>query len=170
VGTEVLGESREGGFLKVRVRASVLVRPQGAPAESPPLGVLVSVSAKADGARARAWEAAAVDALRWQLLARGFSVAEPGESQAHADLVLRAEARANPVEDPRLGGFKSYVATLSLRAVRPQSGEVVWSAVREGSALDPDDAAASAQAVATAGLSAGQAAAAALSRIMWQRF
>jgi hypothetical protein len=167
---EVLEESREGGFLKVRIRAVVQARSLGTPAEAPPLGITVSVAVKADGPRGRAWEGAAADALRWQFLARGFSVFEPAGSQARPDLSLRAEARAEPVEDPRLGGFRSYVATLSLRAVRPDTGEVVWEGVREASALDTDAGSASSQAVASAGLSVGRDAAAALSRLFWRRF
>ncbi|MBI5239410.1 MAG: hypothetical protein HY926_02980 [Elusimicrobia bacterium] len=164
----VLGESREGGFAKVSIRAAVLVRPAGVPAEAPPLGVRVSVAVSAGGPLSGDWRGAAGDALRWQLLARGFSVVEGNRERP--DLALEARARAEPVEDPRLGGFRSYVATLSVRAVRPETGEVLWEGVREASGLDTDAEAALSQAVAQAGLIAGRDAAAALSRLMWRRF
>ncbi|HAM35085.1 MAG TPA: hypothetical protein DEB40_01665 [Elusimicrobia bacterium] len=166
---DVLGESEENGFLKIRIRARVLIRPVGAPAESPPLGINLMVTVKADGPQAEELESAAQTALRRQLLARGFGVIEASGS-SRADMTLRAQARAYKVKDPRLGELRSYAAILNLSAVRPDTGEVAWEGVSQASALDTDEGAASVKAVAAAGRLAGEDAAAALSRIFWQRF
>jgi hypothetical protein len=154
---EVLGQKIEAGFLKIRIRARVLVRPAGLPAQIPPLGVQVSVSANSE---------AAASALRRELLAGGFSVVV----SSSPDIALWAEVKARPVEYVRLGDFRSSRAALTARAVRVKTGEVIWETARESAELDFDVEVASRRAMEAVGRAAGKDAAKALARLCWQRY
>lgn len=170
---EVLGEKEENGFLKTRIRAFV-VRPKPGqtpeaadipaepPAESPP--VLVSIA----GLGEEAWGLRAASAVRGKLQERGFKLTEK-ETPGQPLLVLRGQARAYEVKDPRLGSFLSYRAQITLEAVEP-AGAVVWRQSREASALGLDAQSASTQALENAGELAGASAAEGLTAYLWKRF
>ncbi|MDD5657986.1 MAG: hypothetical protein PHF00_12115 [Elusimicrobia bacterium] len=164
---DVLGRSVEDGFLKIRIRARVLLRPAGLPAQSPPLGLRVGVGVAQSGGDP-ALSRAAASALRRELLARGFSVAEPG-SEARPDVAVTASVEVRPQEDSRLGAFRSSAAILTLRAASVPEGEVLWECVRRAAALELDAAGADRKAVESVAALAGRDAAAGLSRLCWQR-
>lgn len=73
-------------------------------------------------------------------------------SRIKAEVVVMGEGSASRLKDldPRLGGFASYRARISAKAVRSGSGQVLASALRQASGMDVDPQAASAKALAAA--------------------
>lgn len=154
---EVLSETVADGFCKVSIRAWVRLGPSPAPTGPPPAEARVFLAMAGRGAAG----------VRRQLLARGFEVVEAPSAEA---LSLRGEAFAVPVRDARLAGLHSSRARVSLRAVAPGDGTVVWETVQEASAVDLDPALAEAAAVEKAGELAGQKAAGEVAQLLWKRF
>jgi len=142
---EVLSELVESGFLKVRIRALVLLEA----AQDPwPKHVKIAVavpSAPISGGLSRA------------LAARGFSMTGASD----ADLVLRGEARTFALPDRRLAGFHSCRARFSLEIVRAGTGEVSRR-TQEASALDLEEEGAREKALEVVGRLAAEALAAEL--------
>ena len=147
---DILGERREGGFLKTRIKALVLYKKVGddlkqlgltkppPPPGNPRIDVQVS--------------GAAAQGVRAALLAKGFQVMAGG---TNGDISVRGETQTHPVEDPRLGGMRSARARVALEAVNPATGKVLGGAAAEAAGLDSTDAAASDKALAAAGGQAG---------------
>ncbi len=128
---EVLSESDEGGFHRVRVRAWV--------APGPLAGRRVAVRLSGPGAKSAAAGA------RKSLLAGGFSVAD-GKG---ADLELDGEVSVRALGT--LDGFYSRRARVSLSLRRPSNGSVLAEESREISAVDAAPDAADARAAELAG-------------------
>ncbi|MBI5238854.1 MAG: hypothetical protein HY926_00135 [Elusimicrobia bacterium] len=165
---EVLSESRQDGLLKVRIRAWVVDEPAPRPPGPPAQEARVTLAASGGGLYDEDLGGSAAGGIRRELLAGGFDVAPSGPSPQ--TLALRAEARAVPVPDRRLGAFHSARARVSLAAVDPGSGAVVWETAQEASALDLDPGLASVRAAEAAGILAGRRAAVELSEALWKRF
>jgi hypothetical protein len=174
---EVLGEKVEAGFHKTRIRALVARRKAGEEdpdmkaltAEPPPGSPKVSVSILGSGPQAVAWGASAASAVRSKLQERGFQMAEAAPVDAKS-LLVRGEAQVYEVKDPHLGEFQSYRAKVTLEALEPGTGAVIWRQSQEASALGVDRVSASAQAIENAGALIGLAAADGLSAYLWKRF
>ncbi|HAH08125.1 MAG TPA: hypothetical protein DCM05_16635 [Elusimicrobia bacterium] len=193
---EVLDEREEEGFHKTRIKAVVLYEKVGQDLkkaglirpEAPPGNPKVAVLLLTKGEFARSTEGRAAQGVRRALLELGFQVVELGEGQPalrkstdtatavsvgkslDADLVIKGEAEAYALpRDPRLGGFISYRARVTLEALKPATGEVVSSKVQEASALDPSAELAAGKALDTTGSMAGEAMAAELTQLLGQR-
>ena len=162
---EILGEEPQDGLLKVRIRAAV--RLGDAPAAGPPpADARVSLNVSGSSLYDEDLGASAAAGIRQELLAQGFDVAD-GAPQA---LALRGETSTAPVLDSRLGAFHSARARVSLRAVEPKTGVVVWETAQEASALDLDPRMASIKASQAAGALLGRRAAGELAEVLWKRF
>jgi hypothetical protein len=155
---EILGERREDGFLKTRIRAVVLYKKVGEDLKqlgltkpSPPTGN-PRVAVRLEPERG----AEAAQALRKAFVAAGFAVVDGGDPQ-DSDLLIRggAESRALPGEG--LGGLHSSRARLTIEVVKTKSGEVMASKTQEASALDVSDDAAAGKSQSAAGSLAGDA-------------
>lgn len=177
---DILGEKTEAGFHKTRIRALVMRRKLGeedrdwdaTAAEPPPENSRVSLTIIGKGQRANSSSASALSAIRNNLLTRGFQVttAAPAPSSATLNLIVKGEARAYEISDPRLGEFISYRGRITLEVIEPKSGAVIWTRSQEASALDVDSDSASSQAIANAGALIGTAAADKLTAYLWKRF
>lgn len=140
---EVLGESESDGFHKTRIRAVVEVgapgeaqaRPEAPPGD--PKVRVVMTGQESDNA---------AGGVRRALIGRGFTVTE-GEN---ADITVSGEVATAP--QGRVGGFESCRARVTLEARRAKTGEVLWQASRESSAVDPGLTAACSKSAETAGL------------------
>lgn len=145
---EVTSESQEGGFFKVAIRAVVIYQPiKPAGPERTPSRLAIRI---ANGGVAAA--------VRSALASRDF---ELGESEADSDVVVTGVVETRGVSDPRLGGFYSYTAKVSLTAADHRRGKVS-QAEFEAAAVDTDERAANDRALESAGSEAGAALAAAL--------
>jgi hypothetical protein len=162
---DILGEESQDGLLKVRIRAAV--RLTDAPAAGPPpADARVSLMITGNGLYDEDTGGSAAAGIRRELLAQGFEVG----GAAPQSLALRGESSAAPILDPRLGAFHSARARVSLRAVEPKTGAVVWETAQEASALDLDPRLASVKAAQSAGALLGRRAAGELAEVLWKRF
>lgn len=144
---EVLSEKEDEGFRKVRIRATVLYRPPDrSPARLRPTRFWVELP-----------NDRAAGALRGALASSDFPLSE-GETKA--DIVVKGVVETYSRSDPRLGGFHSFKARLTLNVVDLRSGQVIERS-EEATAVDPDARAAEDMALERAGQSAGLALAAA---------
>ncbi len=152
---QILGERREDGFLKTRIKAVVLyqkvgdeLKQLGLSKPPPPTGnPRVAVQAALGDAAAQALRKAFVDA--------GFAVVsgDPRDS----DLLVRGGSTSRALDNAGLGGLHSSRARLSLEVVKTKSGEVMASRTQEASGLDVSDDAAAGKASGAAGALAGEA-------------
>jgi hypothetical protein len=155
---EILGERREDGFLKTRIKAVVLYRKIGDDLKQlglskppPPTGnprVAVALDPERGGEAAQA--------LRKAFVAAGFAVIDGGDPK-DSDLLVRGGARSRALPGEGLGGLHSSRATLTLEVVKTKSGEVMANKTQESSALDVTDDAAAAKAQGVAASLAGDA-------------
>ncbi|MBI4369491.1 MAG: hypothetical protein HY547_04605 [Elusimicrobia bacterium] len=78
-------------------------------------------------------------------------------TKLNAEIIIFGDAKASPVQmDPSmLGGMKSYRATLSAKAARVQTGEVIQNVSGQASGLDAVEDAALQKALETVGKKAG---------------
>lgn len=193
---DILGESTDGGFCKVRIRARVRRGDPPHPMSPPPSDARLYLAVQGRGVNDEDWGGSATAAIRRELVARGFEVAgasfsgpgtsnalpaqvsalpsgedgpESAASAALPELSLRGEASAVPVLDARLGAFHSSLARVSLRAVDARSGTVVWENIQEASALDLDPSGASLKAAEAAGTLLGRQAVNELPELLWKR-
>lgn len=146
---EILSEGREEGFLKIRIRAFVLYQAPEPP-KAEPKSTRIAVVVPDQGLSG---------ALRLTLSSRGFPVSDRAEG---ADIVVTGSAQAYAVPDPRLGGFHSYRARVSLDVLKAATGELSHQ-TGEASAIDPVEELARESAVARAAELAADALAARLS-------
>ena len=161
---EILGERKDEGFLKTKIRALVLYKKVGddlkqlgltrpaPPPGNPRMAVLLSAGPAAKG-------------LRSSLVAAGFLVVDRDDPQG-ADLVVKGEADVHPVDDARLGGLHSARARAQVEASKPKTGEVLAHESREASALDAAQDLAAEKALESAGTQAGAALAKDLSSLL----
>jgi hypothetical protein len=192
---DVLSEKEENGLFKTRIKAVVLYDKIGqdlrragltggsGPAGNPRLAVLIATI----GEYSEATDGRAAQGVRRGFLAKNFEVVDRNDPAAFgnrrstdsvsalvvgrelsADLIVRGEAQAYPLQDPRLGGFFSYRARVTLEVLRP-SGQVVAAKTMEASALDPAPQIAQAKALDTAGQLAGESLAGELADILAAR-
>ncbi|MBI3553331.1 MAG: hypothetical protein HY077_12625 [Elusimicrobia bacterium] len=152
---EVLEEKREDGFLKVRIRALLVLEPAPEKQDAFPPDLKFALEVPAEAAQA----------LRQGLLDRGGILAS---AEAKPDLLIRGKAQTKPFRDPRVRPFFSSRASLTVEAVDAATGTVLWTKTQEAAALGSDPESASASAVASA--SASLAAADELARVLWNRF
>lgn len=155
---EVLETERRDGLVRARVRVRVL--PGAPPPSGAPEGSAVCVVAAAGTA-----DGAAV-LLRRALAERGFAVHESSET---APVVVRADARTERVDEPRLRPMHSSRARLSARAVERSTGLVLFEAEEDAAALGADPAQAAAAASQRAGLALSSRLAEGLAEALWQR-
>ena len=154
---EILGERREDGFLKTRIRAVILYKKVGDElkhlglSKPPPPTGNPRVAVRLDPERGPA----AAQALRKAFAAAGFTVVDRGDPQ-ESDLLIRGAAESRALPGDGLGGLHSSRATLTLEAVKTKTGEVLASKTQEASALDASDDAASAKAQGVAASLAGE--------------
>jgi hypothetical protein len=145
---EVTSEGEQGGFFKVAIHAVVIYQPlPSASAERRPSRVSVRISS----ARVAA-------AVRTALASRDV---ELSEDEADADIVVTGVVETRGLDDPRLGGFYSYTAKVSLTAANLRTGKVSQADL-EASAVDTDERAACDRALEEAGDGSGAALASAL--------
>ena len=154
---EILGERREDGFLKTRIRAVVLykrigdeLRQLGLTKPPPPPGN-PRVAVKLDAALGHG----AAQAIGRAFAAAGFSVVD-GDPR-DSDILIRGEATSRSLPGEGLGGLHSSRARLTVEAVKTKSGEVLASRAQEASALDAAEDAAAAKAQDSAGGLVGEA-------------
>ncbi len=79
-------------------------------------------------------EASAANALKQALSERGFVVVE-GDRAKDAELDISGKAAAFPFQAEGLGGFVSYRARLSIKALRVGTGDVLSTLSKEASGL-----------------------------------
>ncbi|MFC1521555.1 hypothetical protein ACFL6Y_04020 [Elusimicrobiota bacterium] len=84
-------------------------------------------------------------------------IAELG-AKLNAEILIYGEALTSPIEisNEDLGGLKSYRSTVSIKAVRVQTGELLETATANGSGIDATDEAAAAKSLQTAGEELGR--------------
>ena len=145
---DVTSESQEGGFVKVGIHATVIYQPLA------PEGPEKTASKLALRIASPSVEAA----VRGALAASDF---EFSEGDAASDIVVTGVVETHGVADPRLGGFYSYTAKVSLTAADHRTGKVT-QAEYEASAVDTDENAAHDRSLESAGNTAGIALATAL--------
>ena len=172
---DVLSETTEDGFLKIRIRAFVarLDESRARALKAPPLGTpRLQVLIGGDDSQDPRWTESARAALRARFVEHGFSLAAVGARRSRHDsyLVVQGVVRAFRVGDARLGAFKSMRARLRLSVTDSRTGEVVLEKSGEASALNLDAGFAADQAAADAGSSVGDAAAGDLAAALWRRF
>lgn len=176
-GFDILGERREDGFLKVRIRARVEWPGQGEdppqgrdpfPPEPPPGNPRFLVTLAPQAGLPGAWREQAAEALRRGLRESGLSLVEAG-SRAQADWIVEARVGSRPLRDPHLGPWRSCTARVALRVVSPAGGEVLYEEAQEAPGLGPDADSAAAQSLESAGLLAGAKLAREISDILWAR-
>jgi hypothetical protein len=138
---EVTSEAEQGGFVKVGIHAVVIYQPlapEGPEKTAPKLALrIASPSVEA--------------AVRGALAASDF---EFSEGDAGSDIVVTGVVETRGVADPRLGGFYSYTAKVTLTAADHRSGKVT-QAEYEAAAVDTDERAANDRALESAGNTAG---------------
>ncbi|MFI5349567.1 MAG: hypothetical protein ACHQ2Z_08495 [Elusimicrobiota bacterium] len=146
---EVTSEGEEGGFFKVRIRAVVIyqeMKPDLPERSASRLSIHIS-SEKAAGA------------VRSALSSRDYELLD---DDARADVAVTGVVETRGLADPRLGGFYSYTAKVSLTAANLRSGKVTRFE-SEASSVDLDEHAACDRALEKAGDDAGAALASSLS-------
>jgi hypothetical protein len=145
---EVTSEGAEGGFFKVRIHADVIYQP-----------IDIQASKKAPSRlTVRIANDKAAGAVRSALASRDFDLVEGGQ----ADVTVTGVVETRGLSDPRLGGFYSYTAKVSLTAANLRSGKIT-QVEYEASSVDTDEQAACDRALETAGDQSGAALAASLS-------
>ena len=138
---EVTSEGEDGGFFKVRIRAVVLYQPVEASAsERFPSRVSIHIASEK-----------VAGAVRNALATRDF---ELSDVDSGADVAVTGVVETRGLADPRLGGFYSYSAKVSLTAANLRSGRVTQIDSEE-SAVDLDEHAACDRALEKAGNVAG---------------
>lgn len=160
---ELLGEREEGGWHKTRIRAAVLHRKLGGDLrelglvrpEPPPGNPKVSVSFQALGGAADALVQEASEGVRRGFSDRGFFVTR--SIAGDADWTIRGEVSIHPVEDSRLGDFRSFRARLTAHGTQRGTDQVLPQRSQEASAVDPSAEIAAAKAVESAGKALGEA-------------
>lgn len=146
---EVTSQGEDGGFFKVRIHAVVIYRALEAPAAKravPRLAVRIA-NEKAAGA------------VRSALASRDFEISA---SDAGADVAVTGVVETRGLADPRLGGYYSYTAKVSLTAANARSGKVT-RVEYEASAVDTEEQVACDRALENAGNESGAELAASLS-------
>lgn len=138
---EVTSESQDGGFFKVGIHAVVVYQPL-APEEPEKTASKLSIRIASPSVEA---------AVRSALAASDFDFSE---GDAAADIVVTGVVETKGVADPRLGGFYSYTAKVTLTAADHRSGKVT-EAEYEASAVDTDESAARDRSLEGAGNTAG---------------
>jgi hypothetical protein len=159
---DVIDEKEEAGVLVLRIRAVVLRGPEaqssGAPRlRKPPLGT-PAVEVHLGGASA---------SVRARFAARGYALASRRDCEKC--LLVEGEASAVPIQDARLGQFRAARARITMRVLDTHTRELLLERSMEASAMNLNDAGASAQALEDAGVLIGDAAAAELGAILWKR-
>ncbi|MFH2203776.1 MAG: hypothetical protein ABIJ96_11715 [Elusimicrobiota bacterium] len=169
---EVIGEKREEGFHKTRIRALVrfeqvgkdldrlgLIRP-----DAPPGNPRVMVRMQAAGGGGEP----AAAAVRKALIKRGFSVVD---SEQEAEIIVRGEVEAHAlkIENVNLGGFHSFRARITLEALKMETNEVVAGGSKEASGLDAAPSIAEGKALESAGFLAAEALAEELHALLSRR-
>lgn len=134
---EVTSEGEEGGFFKVRIRALVLYQPiRTEKPERPPSRLSVRIaSPKVAGA------------VRGALASRDYEISAV---EADADVAVTGVVETRGLADPRLGGYFSYTAKVSLTAANLRSGKIT-RVEYEASAVDTEEQAACDRALEMAG-------------------
>jgi hypothetical protein len=138
---EVTSESQEGGFFKVGIHAVVVYQPL-APERPEKTASKLAIRISSPGVEA---------AVRGALAASDFEFSEAG---APADVVVTGVVETKGVADPRLGGFYSYTAKVTLTAADSRSGRVTQTEY-EAAAVDTDESAARQRSLESAGNTAG---------------
>lgn len=138
---KVIAKREEDGFLKIRIRASVVYHDLAAAAAKQPIIAVMGS------------DVALVRILRDVLSAAGFRVSD---QPAAADIVVEGKSEAYSQPDPRLGRFHSYRARVILDITRSETGEISHETA-EASGLDGVEQIARDKAVESAGGSAAAA-------------
>jgi len=138
---EVTSEAQDGGFFKVGIHAVVIYQPL-APEELEKASSKLAIRIASPSVEA---------AVRSALAASDY---EFSEGDANADVVVTGVVETRGVSDPRLGGFYSYTAKVTLTAADHRSGKVD-QAEYEAAAVDTDENAARDRALESAGNTAG---------------
>lgn len=138
---DVLSESVENGLYKTRIRALVAIRDLESDLKAMSLlktpelqrpRVTVAIEEEVDGEAIA--ESPAASVLEKSLIDHGYIVVG-ARQKAEADLAIRGKASSHPFQAEGLGGFISYRARLTVKAVRPGSEDVVLSETKEASGL-----------------------------------
>jgi hypothetical protein len=137
---DILSESSEDGFLKVRIRAAVLYRIVAEHHPMRPTRFFVRITGEK-----------LASALRAELTLWDYPLVESSEE---ADVVVTGVMETFGVADSRLGGLYSCKAKVTLDVADVPNGEVSHQAY-EASAIDLDDRSAYEQALQKAGRMAG---------------
>lgn len=149
---DVLKEWREGEFYKTQIKA--LVRKEDLSAKikaldlepkklgNPIVGFLIEEYV--DGTLSKTSYAA--DEMKKKFVEKGFVVAETGEP----DILITGRADATFNTDQGLGGMTSYRATVSVKAVKPGSADVITTSRETMGGVDVAKAAAAATATSRA--------------------
>jgi hypothetical protein len=146
---EVTSEGEDEGFFKIRIHAVVIYRAEEAPVARravPRLSVRIA-NEKAAGA------------VRSALASRDY---ELSETESGADVAVTGVVETRGLADPRLGGYYSYTAKVSLTAANARSGKVT-RVEYEASAVDTEEQVACDRALENAGNESGAELAASLS-------
>lgn len=138
---EVTSEAEKGGFVKVGIHAVVIYQPL-APDEPEKVSPKLAIRIASPSVEA---------AVRSALAASDF---EFSDGDAGADVVVTGVVETKGVADPRLGGFYSYTAKVSLTAADHRTGKVT-QAEYEAAAVDTDENAAHDRSLESAGNTAG---------------
>ena len=146
---EVTSEGEDGGFFKIRIHAVVIYRPVEAPAakRSVPLVSVRIANEKAAGA------------VRSALVSRDCDLSE---SDTGADVSVTGVVETRGLADPRLGGYYSYSAKVTLTAANTRSGKITRIEY-EASAVDTEEDVARDRALESAGNESGAELAASIS-------
>lgn len=152
---EVTAEGEEGGFFKVRIRAVVIYQPFTpvplSAEEKPPTRLSIHIASEK-----------VAGAVRSALASRDYEISA---ADADADVAVTGVVETRGLADPRLGGFYSYTAKISLTAANLRSGKVT-RLDSEASVVDVDEHAACDRALEKAGDASGAALASSLSEIV----
>jgi len=148
---EVTAEGEEGGFFKIRIRAAVIYQPVAPPPPArPPSRLAVRIASER-----------VAGAVRGALSSRDYEISAAG---AEADVAVTGVVETRGLADPRLGGFYSYTAKVSLTAANLLNGRVT-RVEREATAIDTVEQAACDRALDKAGDESAAALAAGLAEI-----
>ena len=149
---DVIKEWKDGDFYKTQIKA--LVRKEDLSAklktldlEPKKLGnpvVVFKIDEYVDGVESKTTYAA--DEMKKQFVDKGFVVAETGD----ADIMVAGRSDANFNTDQGLGGMISYRATVSVKAFKPGSDDVITTARETLGGVDVSKAAAAATAISRA--------------------
>jgi hypothetical protein len=140
---EIASEGRDGGYYKVAIRAVVLERPLAAEGTR---RLVPRLSVRIAGEKV-------LGAVRAALAARDLDLSE---TEGDADVVATGVVETRGLSDPRLGGFYSYTAKVTLNAANLRDGKV-YTAQAEASAVDLDERVARDGALEKAGEASGAA-------------